>query len=59
MVGKQKNRPGTRPLLCFGRLWTNWTSVRQLRGGGGCEVTTDVFAVLTCESKAEVDRVRP
>lgn len=46
----------SRPLMCFAGLWTNWTSVRKVREG---EVTTDVFAFLTCEPNAEVGRVHP
>jgi putative SOS response-associated peptidase YedK len=46
----------TRPLLSFAGLWTNWTSVRKAREG---EITTDIFAFLTCEPDAEVGRVHP
>jgi putative SOS response-associated peptidase YedK len=46
----------TRPLQSFAGLWTNWTSVRKVREG---EVTTDIFAFLTCEPNAEVGRVHP
>jgi hypothetical protein len=41
----------SRPLLCFAGLWTNWTSVRKAKEG---EVTSDIFAFLTCEPNAEV-----
>ncbi|WP_342712554.1 SOS response-associated peptidase family protein [Bradyrhizobium sp. B124] len=43
----------TRPLLCFAGIWT---SVRKMKEG---EVTTDIFAFLTCEPNAEVGRVHP
>src|SRR6201996_2898827 len=46
----------SRPLLAFAGLWTNWTSVRKAKEG---EITTDVFAFLTCEPNAEVKRVHP
>jgi putative SOS response-associated peptidase YedK len=46
----------SRPLLAFGGIWTNWTSVRKAREG---EVTADVFGFLTCEPNAEVKRVHP
>jgi putative SOS response-associated peptidase YedK len=46
----------SRPLLAFAGLWTNWTSVRKAKEG---EVTTDVFAFLTCEPNADVKRVHP
>jgi putative SOS response-associated peptidase YedK len=46
----------SRPLLAFAGLWTNWTSVRKAREG---EITTDIFAFLTCEPNAEVARVHP
>jgi uncharacterized protein (DUF1810 family) len=44
----------SRPLMCFGGLWTNWTSVRKAKEG---EVTADIFAFLTTEPNAEVGRV--
>jgi putative SOS response-associated peptidase YedK len=46
----------SRPLTCFAGLWTNWTSVRKAKEG---EVTSDIFAFLTCEPNAEVGRVHP
>jgi putative SOS response-associated peptidase YedK len=46
----------SRPLACFAGLWTNWTSVRKAKEG---EVTSDVFAFLTCDPNAEVVRVHP
>jgi putative SOS response-associated peptidase YedK len=46
----------SRPLLSFAGFWTNWTSVRKAKEG---EVTTDIFAFLTCEPNAEVGRVYP
>jgi putative SOS response-associated peptidase YedK len=46
----------SRPLLCFAGLWTNWTSVRKAKEG---EITTDIFAFLTCEPNAEVGKVHP
>jgi putative SOS response-associated peptidase YedK len=46
----------SRPLLCFAGLWTNWTSVPKAKEG---EVTTDIFAFLTCEPNAEVGKVHP
>jgi putative SOS response-associated peptidase YedK len=46
----------SRPLLCFAGLWTIWTGVRKAKEG---EITADIFAFLTCEPKAEVDRVHP
>lgn len=49
-------RDESRPLLAFGGLWTSWTSVRKTREG---EVTTDVFAFLTCKPNAEVAGVHP
>jgi len=45
-----------RSLMCFAGLWTNWTSVRKAEEG---EITADVFAFLTTEPNAEVDRVHP
>jgi len=46
----------SRPLLAFGGIWTNWTSVRKAKEG---EVTADVFGFLTCDPNAEVKRVHP
>jgi putative SOS response-associated peptidase YedK len=46
----------SRPLTCFAGLWTNWTSVRKAKEG---EVTSDIFAFLTCDPNAEVGRVHP
>ncbi|MEY9685956.1 SOS response-associated peptidase [Bradyrhizobium elkanii] len=46
----------SRPLLAFGGIWTNWTSVRKAKEG---EVTTDVFGFLTCDPNVEVKRVHP
>jgi putative SOS response-associated peptidase YedK len=46
----------SRPLLAFGGIWTNWTSVRKAKEG---EVTADVFGFLTCDPNAEVRRVHP
>lgn len=46
----------SRPLLAFGGIWTNWTSVRKAKEG---EVTADIFGVLTCEPNVEVKRVHP
>jgi putative SOS response-associated peptidase YedK len=46
----------SRPSLAFAGLWTNWTSVRKAKEG---EITTDLFAFLTCEPNAEVGRVHP
>ncbi|GGI21041.1 DUF159 family protein [Bradyrhizobium guangdongense] len=46
----------SRPLLAFGGLWTNWTSVRKAKEG---EVRIDVFGFLTTEPNAEVGRVHP
>lgn len=36
----------SRPLAFFAGLWTNWTSVRQVKEG---EVTADLYGFLTCE----------
>ena len=46
----------TRPLLSFAGLWTNWTSVRKAKES---EITTDIFAFLTCEPNAEVGCIHP
>lgn len=46
----------SRPLVAFGGIWTNWTSVRKAKEG---EVNTDIFGFLTCEPNAEVKRVHP
>ncbi|MCK1542257.1 SOS response-associated peptidase family protein [Bradyrhizobium sp. 179] len=46
----------SRPLVAFGGIWTNWTSVRKPKEG---EVNTDIFGFLTCEPNAEVKRVHP
>ena len=40
-----------RPLTAFTGVWTNWTSVRKVKGG---EVTADLFAFLTCEPNRTV-----
>jgi putative SOS response-associated peptidase YedK len=45
----------TRPLLAFAGLWTHWTSVRKSKEG---EITTDIFAFLTCEPNADVGKVQ-
>ncbi|TFV74603.1 hypothetical protein E4K64_17310 [Bradyrhizobium frederickii] len=45
-----------KPIPIPSGLWTNWTSVRKVKEG---EITTDVFAFLTCEPNAEVKRVHP
>jgi putative SOS response-associated peptidase YedK len=37
----------SRPLLAFGGIWTNWTSVRKAKES---EVTADIFGFLTCGS---------
>ncbi|WLB23718.1 SOS response-associated peptidase family protein [Bradyrhizobium japonicum] len=46
----------SRPLLAFGGIWTNWTSVRRAKEG---EVRADVFGFLTCDPNAEVRLVHP
>ncbi|UWU76584.1 SOS response-associated peptidase family protein [Bradyrhizobium huanghuaihaiense] len=46
----------SRPLLAFGGIWTNWTSVRKAKEG---EVTADIFGFLTCKPNIEVERVHP
>jgi putative SOS response-associated peptidase YedK len=35
---------GTRPLVCFAGMWTDWTSVRKVREG---ETTNDLYALET------------
>jgi putative SOS response-associated peptidase YedK len=47
---------GTRPLVCFAGIWTNWTSVRKVKEG---ETTNDIFAFLTTEPNAEVGAIHP
>jgi putative SOS response-associated peptidase YedK len=46
----------TRPLACFAGIWTNWTSVREIKEG---ETTNDIFAFLTTEPNAEVGAIHP
>ena len=46
----------TRPLLFFGGIWTNWTSVRKLKEG---ETNNDLFAFLTTEANSVVAPVHP
>lgn len=47
----------TRPLAFFAGIWVpQWTSVRRIKEG---EVTTDLFAFLTCEPNAEVGAIHP
>jgi putative SOS response-associated peptidase YedK len=46
----------SRPLMAFGGIWTNWTSVRKAKEG---EVTADVFGFLTTQPNAEVANVHP
>lgn len=46
----------SRPLLSFGGIWANWTSVRKAKEG---EVTADIFGFLTCDPNEEVKRVHP
>jgi putative SOS response-associated peptidase YedK len=48
----------TRPLACFAGIWTNWTSVRKVKGNEG-ETTNDLFAFLTTEPNAEVGAIHP
>jgi putative SOS response-associated peptidase YedK len=43
-----------RPLACFAGIWTNWTSVREVKEG---ETTNDIFAFLTSEPNAEVGAI--
>ncbi len=45
-----------RPLAFFAGIWTDWTSVRQLKEG---EVTATLFGFLTCETNREVGRIHP
>ncbi|MBR0649489.1 SOS response-associated peptidase [Roseomonas terrae] len=46
-----------RPLAFFAGIWLpQWTSVRKLKEG---EVTTDLFAFLTCEPNREVGAIHP
>ncbi len=45
-----------RPLACFARIWTRWTSTRKVREG---EVTADLFGFLTTEPNAEVAAAHP
>jgi len=46
----------SRPLACFAGIWTNWTSVREVKEG---ETTNDIFAFLTTEPNAEVGAIHP
>jgi putative SOS response-associated peptidase YedK len=46
----------SRPLLAFGGIWTNWTSVRKAKEG---EITADVYGFLTTAPNAEVGKVHP
>jgi putative SOS response-associated peptidase YedK len=45
-----------RALMDATKRRANWTSVRKAKEG---EITTDIFAFLTCEPNAEVGRVHP
>ncbi len=46
-----------RPLAFFAGIWTpQWKSVRKVKEG---EVTTDLFAFLTCEPNMEVGAIHP
>ena len=51
----------TRPLAFFAGIWTNYTSVRRIKGDDGNyrneEITDDLYGFLTCEPNAEVGRV--
>jgi putative SOS response-associated peptidase YedK len=44
------------PLACFASLWTNWTSVREVKEG---ETTNDLYAFQTTDPNAEVGAVHP
>jgi putative SOS response-associated peptidase YedK len=46
----------TRPLARFAGFWTQWTSVRKVKGG---EVTANIFAFLTTEPNKEVAEIHP
>jgi putative SOS response-associated peptidase YedK len=46
----------TRPLACFAGIWTNWTSVRNVKEG---ETNNDLYAFLTTEPNAEVGAIHP
>ncbi len=45
-----------RPLAFFAGIWTNWTSVRKLKEG---ETTNELFAFLTTDANAEVEKIHP
>src|SRR5271170_1075362 len=46
----------SRPLAFFAGIWTNWKSVRKVKGG---ETTNDLFAFLTTEPNAIVAPIHP
>src|ERR1700676_4940382 len=45
-----------RPQAAFAGIWTNWTSVRQVKEG---ETTNDLFGFLTTEANREVGVIHP
>ncbi|OKO72310.1 hypothetical protein AC629_38245 [Bradyrhizobium sp. NAS80.1] len=50
----------SRPLVAFGGIWMNWTSVRKAKEGEvTIDIFIDIFGFLTCEPNVELKLVHP